>query len=169
MLLPDRAGALAGLRSLFLLWCGYKVNDGFLRSLASGGCGENLTLLTLGCESLLVCIFIPPCLLEWRSCGCDSWSFLLLFFPMWHFADLKEGFTDEGLRALASAGCGTNLTSLTLHCEGCACFRVVWMAVFFDFFSPHTLRAGSGSDRQRSVCACRSRLRQAIDVAASFQ
>ena len=32
-------------------------------------------------------------------------------------ADLKEGVTDSGLEALASSGCGTLLTSLTLQCE----------------------------------------------------
>lgn len=30
-------------------------------------------------------------------------------------ADLKEGVTDEGLRSLASAGCGGNLKSLALQ------------------------------------------------------
>ena len=38
-------------------------------------------------------------------------------------ADLKEGVTDEGLRALVSAGCGRNLMSLTLSCG----FLCVWM------------------------------------------
>ena len=32
-------------------------------------------------------------------------------------ADLQEGVTDSGLSALAAAGCGAQLTSLTLHCE----------------------------------------------------
>ena len=32
-------------------------------------------------------------------------------------ADLKYGVTDSGLQALASAGCGTQLTSLTLRGE----------------------------------------------------
>ena len=31
-------------------------------------------------------------------------------------AGLQEGVTDCGLRALASAGCGARLTSLTLNC-----------------------------------------------------
>ena len=31
--------------------------------------------------------------------------------------DLKEGVTDSGLQALASAGCGAQLTSLTLSGE----------------------------------------------------
>ena len=32
-------------------------------------------------------------------------------------ADLKEGVTDSGLCTLASAGCGAQLTSLTLSSE----------------------------------------------------
>ena len=32
-------------------------------------------------------------------------------------AGLKKGVTDTGLRALASAGCGAQLTSLFLECE----------------------------------------------------
>ena len=39
-------------------------------------------------------------------------------------ADLKEGVTDEGLRALASAGCGKKLTSLSLEGECCCCVGV---------------------------------------------
>ena len=35
-------------------------------------------------------------------------------------AVLREGVTDEGIRALASAGCGEKLTSLTLESE-CTC------------------------------------------------
>ena len=38
-------------------------------------------------------------------------------------AGLKEGVTDEGLRALASAGCGEKLTSLALWSE-CCCVPV---------------------------------------------
>ena len=33
-------------------------------------------------------------------------------------AGLLWGVTDSGLQALASAGCGAQLTSLTLSCEG---------------------------------------------------
>lgn len=46
----------------------------------------------------------PPCLQNIMSAG------------------LEEGVTDDGLRALAAAGCGKNLTSLYLECE-CACFH----------------------------------------------
>ena len=31
--------------------------------------------------------------------------------------DLTKGVTDSGIQALASAGCGAQLTSLTLKCE----------------------------------------------------
>lgn len=37
-----------------------------------------------------------------------------------HVADLDEGVTDDGINALAVAGCGTNLISLALRGEwGC--------------------------------------------------
>ena len=45
----------------------------------------------------------------------------LLFFLQ--RAGLEEGVTDEGLRALASAGCGKKLTSLSLVGE-CCCVLV---------------------------------------------
>ena len=32
-------------------------------------------------------------------------------------AELEKGVTDSGLQALASAGCGAQLTSLALECE----------------------------------------------------
>ena len=34
-------------------------------------------------------------------------------------AGLSQGVTDSGLSALAAAGCGAQLTSLTLSCEWC--------------------------------------------------
>ena len=40
-----------------------------------------------------------------------------LFIFLDHPADLREGVTDDGLRALASAGCGEKLTELTLWSE----------------------------------------------------
>ena len=44
----------------------------------------------------------------------------LLLFPCFcERAGLKEGVTDEGLRALASAACGGKLTSLALLGESC--------------------------------------------------
>ena len=39
-------------------------------------------------------------------------------------AGLKEGVTDVGLHALVSAGCGAQLTSLTLSC-GCSYFVIL--------------------------------------------
>lgn len=50
VLLPEGRGALAGLRNLFLRDCAVQVSDRLLRTLASAGCGESLTSLTLGCE-----------------------------------------------------------------------------------------------------------------------
>ena len=47
-------------------------------------------------------------------CGCDTFSSPLLFCKR---AALQGGVTDEGLRALASAGCGEMLTSLILFGE----------------------------------------------------
>ena len=43
-------------------------------------------------------------------------------------ADLEEGVTDGSLQALAAAGCGKNLTSLTLRCE---CLFLLLSLVFF--------------------------------------
>ena len=51
---------------------------------------------------------------------CDGHAFSSL--PM--CAGLHERMTDEGLRALASAGCGENLTKLDLSCE-CSCVLVL--------------------------------------------
>ena len=49
-----------------------------------------------------------------------SFSSLALLSPcLCERADLKEGVTDEGLRALASAGCGEKLTLLSLRSECC--------------------------------------------------
>ena len=56
-------------------------------------------------------------------CGavCDRGGALspLFSFPFYKRAVLKVGITDEGLRVLASAGCGEKLTSLTLQCRCC--------------------------------------------------
>ena len=49
-----------------------------------------------------------------------SFSSLALLSPcLCNRADLSGGVTDEGLRALASAGCGEKLTSLHLSSERC--------------------------------------------------
>ena len=50
MLLPEGECSLARLRLLFLWWCEDQVDDGFLRALASAGCGKNITFLTLRSE-----------------------------------------------------------------------------------------------------------------------
>ena len=53
-------------------------------------------------------------------CCCDGGSFSSLLPSSPFFAKrtaLEEGVTDEGLRALASAGCGEKLTSLILWGE----------------------------------------------------
>ena len=70
-------------------------------------------------------------------------------------ADLKEGVTDSGLRALAAAGCGIQLTSLSLDGEllsvpnflvcslcvvchytsDCRCYMALWFGCrFFSWF-----------------------------------
>ena len=58
-------------------------------------------------------------------CCCDRGSFssTLLSSTFRKRAALGEGVTDEGLRALASAGCGKKLTSLSLVGE-CCCVLV---------------------------------------------
>ena len=70
MLLPEGELALAGVRGLLLGWCANNVDDGFLRALASAGCGENLTSLTLQCGCL--CVLGLPlmlCVWEWSGSG----------------------------------------------------------------------------------------------------
>ena len=44
-------------------------------------------------------------------------------------AGLQEGVTDSGLQTLASAGCGAQLTSLTLYGEG---YYVIFVDVCVD-------------------------------------
>ena len=58
-------------------------------------------------------------------------------------AALGEGVTDEGLRALASAGCGENLTELALLFEG-------FVLVCRLLLCGSRKRSGSGS----IVCVC---------------
>ena len=99
------------------------VTDEGLRALASAGCGEKLTSLHLECE----CCCVPVC--DLTVCGRGSgragyvlltgalsplFSSCLLFCKL---AVLEARVTDSGLRALASAGCGKELTSLSLGCE----------------------------------------------------
>ena len=44
-------------------------------------------------------------------------------------ADLREGVTDSGFEALASAGCGAHLTFLALEGEWCYVIIVVFVLV----------------------------------------
>ena len=47
-------------------------------------------------------------------------------------AGLKEGVTDSGLSMLASAGCGAQLTSLALACEGICVMLVLGRSGVMD-------------------------------------
>ena len=102
------------------------MTDSGLRALASGGCGEKLMSLSLLGE----CCCVPVC--ELLFCGSGrvgvpdvrcclarglflSYHLVSLLFAQ--RAGLKGDVTDSGLRALASAGCGEKLTSLSLQCE----------------------------------------------------
>ena len=127
------------------------MTDSGLRAFASAGCGEKLTSLTLSSE----CSCLPVCGLvvcERGSgrgrgrAGCVLLSLtgaLVLFLPpcLYKRAGL-EGVTDSGLGALASAGCGEKLTSLTLSGE-CCCDPVCNFMV-----------CGSGSGRGRGRAGC---------------
>lgn len=100
-----------------------EVTDEGLCALASAGCGENLTSLTLECKASVCLSFnalcsvgvMPGAFFAWLMTGIHS----LLFFPPppCKRAALGEGVTDSGLRALTSAGCGECLMSLTLSGE----------------------------------------------------
>lgn len=87
------------------------VTDEGLRSLASAGCGKKLTSLTLDCE-----------------CFSSTWDFdcfhPCLCLSYVNYAALDEEVTDEGLRALASSGCGAGLTLLHLKSEFFGSFRL---------------------------------------------
>ena len=62
-----------------------------------------------------------------------SFSSLALLSPCFcNRPVMKRGVTDDGLRALASAGCGEKLTSLHLGSECCfvpVCDFIVWECV----------------------------------------
>lgn len=69
LLLPEGAGALATVRKLDLFFCAGQVDDGFLCALASAGCGQNLTSVSLAGECLFVdCVALLLPLLR----GCAS-------------------------------------------------------------------------------------------------
>lgn len=87
------------------------MSDKGLCTLAGVGCGARLSSLTLHCA------FFPSYL-----CACHR-----VFIPSFvanEIVDLEAGVTDEGLRALAQAGCGARLTSLSLigECFLLSCF-----------------------------------------------
>lgn len=100
-LVPSESLPLAGVQVLRLA-CVPKADDAWLRALASAGCGQNLTSLYLGSDILSSA---PRLLVTSQKKLIRSF-----FLP----AGLREGITDEGVRALASAGCGANLTHLQL-------------------------------------------------------
>ena len=113
------------------------VTDSGLRALASAGCGEKLTSLTLFCE--FCCVPVCELMVDGNGrghAGCvllavydgDSFSLVLSFPCFCQRADLEAGVTDSGLRALASAGCGGKLTSLNLWGE-CCCVPVCDLTV----------------------------------------
>ena len=127
----------------------------------------------------MVCESVWDC----RMCVavCDGGSFCIF-----KRAGLKEGVTDEGLRALASAGCGEKLTSLALWSE-CCCVPVCGLMVcgragcVFLFvtgaLSPRlsscllllpTRRSVKGSNGRRAACTGLCRVRREADVAVSF-
>ena len=64
-------------------------------------------------------------------CDGGSLSPLVFFSPCFcKRPGLKEGMTDDGLRALASVGCGKGLTSLSLGSECCCvpvCGLMMWV------------------------------------------
>lgn len=92
-----------------------RVTDEGLRALASAGCGENLTALTLSGE----CLFRVHVQGRRKTHGHSRSSRL---FPC-NRAVLHESVTDKGLRALASAGCGKRLTLLNFESE---CDFLLW-------------------------------------------
>ena len=116
------------------------MTDEGCRALARAGCGVQLISLSLVgmCDRCLVvsCSSVRPCgishstfhlsskrgleyfllpLLCWGfTPWCTDFRFLLDCLELGN-ADLQEGVTDVGLCALADAGCGARLTSLTLY------------------------------------------------------
>jgi len=78
MLLPEGQEALAGLRTLFLWFCGDQVGDGFLHALVFAGCGRNLTSLSLRCGCFFFSLFF---LLEALFSFCVGLGTLRLVSP----------------------------------------------------------------------------------------
>ena len=150
-----------------------RVTDEGLRALASAGCGKNLTSLSLFGFACHLILFVGR---DCRICGCDGHSLSSPLLLCKH-AGLKKGVTNSGLRALASAGCGKNLTSLYLgrkHVFSCCPFLVcggsIRCAALVFLFSPslQTSSSASGRDRRRAACACLCWLWKKFVVADPF-
>ena len=125
------------------------MTDAGLQALAAAGCGTNLTSLVLMGECLRF-FLAPPFLCPARA-------------P--NRADLREGVSDAGLQALVAAGCGTNLTSLTL----------LGACLFLVFFPPSSSkkrneprRAEGGRVGRRPAGAGGGGVRHQPDVAGSW-
>ena len=109
MLLPEGAGALAGLHKLFLWGCSDQVDDGFLRALASAGCGKMLTSLTLFCECSCVLVFSFDGVCGSGSgcvgcvCGCDG--ALSPLFSLLLFLRTRRSLGSDGQRAACAGLC----------------------------------------------------------------
>lgn len=132
------------------------VSDEVLRALASAGCGEKLTELCLWGDALCAILFcccagvgvlLDLCgLVRLRGCDCR------LFPPpscAFNLAGLQGGGMDGGLRLLASAGCGENLTVLSLSSE----FPCMWTP-FSVFFTTFLVYSRKQECRKRELCGC---------------
>lgn len=116
-----------------------RVTDDGLRALASAGVGAQLTCLTI--------------FGEWACACCVFGSELCIFFLCYQACGSAavHGVSDDGLCALASAGCGEQLTFLTLSC-GCQ------LLLFPEEFVCSGLWVYVTSTRQmtcRCFCCCR--------------
>lgn len=88
------------------------VTDHGLHALVSAGCGEKLTSLDLQCEYFFLLLGFSDVAMDGQRKCCTHKCTHSLLFSLGRFAGLENGVTDGGLRALASSGCGKNLTSL---------------------------------------------------------
>lgn len=126
------------------------VSDEGLCALAESGCGISLTSLSLRGLCVLLCHVA------------FNMSQHLMFTS--NFPALGSRVTDRGLRALAEAGCGANMTMLSLRGE------------LFPFFSWHhhaftprpTHSTARGCDGRRAPCAGGGGVWSQPDVADSL-
>lgn len=135
------------------------VTDEGLRALAGSGCGENLTSLRLDC----MCVFFFP------ACG-GGFHCARVCISLRELAVLREGVTDEGLRALASAGCGRKLATLALSCERLCVFLQRMGKVLMEAsvsFLTNTHSNVCGGDGRRYSCTGKIWLRPTPDIARS--